>query len=242
MHMRLLITVTMLLAGSAQAASLMATDTGYIPSAHGYGGSSVSQFSSYLDNEFATIANGNLNDLSVMLGYDAIWVTLHDQSRELTAQEASNLTAYIATGRRVLMFGEHDSWDVWNNSMLSMVGATAKNFDPIGCCSESTNAIATHPLLNGVDSIYMKAAGILDDEGSGLVLFDQAVAAVWGDNVLAVLDTAMFAGYISYEDNDRFAVNTSKWLASAVPIPASVWLFGSALGVIGWLRRRVSRQ
>jgi hypothetical protein len=32
---------------------------------------------------------------------------------------------------------------------------------------------------------------------------------------------------------------TSDGGFSAVPIPAAVWLFGSALGLLGWIRRRV---
>jgi probable HAF family extracellular repeat protein len=28
------------------------------------------------------------------------------------------------------------------------------------------------------------------------------------------------------------------FLLTAVPVPAAVWMFGSALGVLGWLRRR----
>jgi hypothetical protein len=28
------------------------------------------------------------------------------------------------------------------------------------------------------------------------------------------------------------------WTVSAVPIPAAVWLFGSALAGLGWLRRK----
>jgi len=30
----------------------------------------------------------------------------------------------------------------------------------------------------------------------------------------------------------------SDWIGVAVPIPAAVWLFGSALGLLGWIRRR----
>jgi hypothetical protein len=32
----------------------------------------------------------------------------------------------------------------------------------------------------------------------------------------------------------------SDWIAPPViPVPASVWLFGSALGLLGWMRRKV---
>jgi len=35
------------------------------------------------------------------------------------------------------------------------------------------------------------------------------------------------------DGNDR----TAEYTASAIPVPAAVWLFGSALGLLGWLRR-----
>jgi hypothetical protein len=34
--------------------------------------------------------------------------------------------------------------------------------------------------------------------------------------------------------------NASYLTFSAVPVPAAVWLFGSALGVMGWMRRKIS--
>lgn len=37
-----------------------------------------------------------------------------------------------------------------------------------------------------------------------------------------------------------WAVHDGDPLASVVPIPAAVWLFGSALGVIGWMRRKAA--
>jgi hypothetical protein len=30
----------------------------------------------------------------------------------------------------------------------------------------------------------------------------------------------------------------SDWIAPAIPIPGAVWLFGSAIGLLGWMRRR----
>lgn len=31
----------------------------------------------------------------------------------------------------------------------------------------------------------------------------------------------------------------SDWVGVAIPVPAAVWLFGSAIGLLGWMRRRV---
>ncbi len=47
------------------------------------------------------------------------------------------------------------------------------------------------------------------------------------ENVISVT----FDGQNSLTQYDNIVVN-------AVPIPAGVWLFGSGLGLLGWLRRR----
>ena len=70
----------------------------------------------------------------------------------------------------------------------------------------------------------------------------------------ASVQAAGFAGFIARYPNelaggaqknwldpdDNFGIG-SPWLVvefTPVPIPASVWLFGSALGLLGWMRRR----
>jgi hypothetical protein len=50
---------------------------------------------------------------------------------------------------------------------------------------------------------------------------------------------AYFASHIAGY-GDSVSGNTSGKFASAVPVPAAVWLFGSALGMHGWMRRRSS--
>jgi hypothetical protein len=50
-------------------------------------------------------------------------------------------------------------------------------------------------------------------------------------------DEAYFASHIAGYD-DALSGNTSGMFASVVPIPAAVWLFGSALGFLGWMRRK----
>jgi hypothetical protein len=48
---------------------------------------------------------------------------------------------------------------------------------------------------------------------------------------------SMFISSGGYADNSSSSVN-GLMSVSVVPIPAAVWLFGSALGGLGWMRRR----
>lgn len=53
-----------------------------------------------------------------------------------------------------------------------------------------------------------------------------------------VYGTDYYSDYVSYAEsgNDRYGVFLVK--ASVVPIPAAVWLFGSALAGLGWMKRK----
>ena len=81
-----------------------------------------------------------------------------------------------------------------------------------------------------------------DKGNSRAQLLTFTITGVVGDNVESYAigynegDDAYFASHIAgYTDPDG---STSGQFASVVPIPAAVWLFGSALGGLGWMRRK----
>lgn len=48
-----------------------------------------------------------------------------------------------------------------------------------------------------------------------------------------------FYGEVAFTTGfDQAGIPRPYWTASVIPIPAAVWLFGSALGLLGWLRRK----
>lgn len=77
------------------------------------------------------------------------------------------------------------------------------------------------------------------------------ISATSGGNVLAVrLDDVQigFDSAFNYQssrvnlDTPEYSLSafnyTGMWIGTVVPIPAAVWLFGSSLGLLGWLHRR----
>lgn len=41
--------------------------------------------------------------------------------------------------------------------------------------------------------------------------------------------------------SDKLSGSTASIIANPVPVPAAVWLFGSSLGLLGWIRRRSAK-
>ena len=66
--------------------------------------------------------------------------------------------------------------------------------------------------------------------GSAQVTYDvQGFYLGWaGDNIGQILLSPISGDAVLFDDLSY----------SVVPIPAAVWLFGSSLGLLGWLRRK----
>jgi hypothetical protein len=67
---------------------------------------------------------------------------------------------------------------------------------------------------------------LVDLTGTGFVSLDEA---------LDINASGQIVGYGTLADGSKAA-----FLVTAVPVPAAVWLFGSALVGLGWIRRKTS--
>ena len=92
---------------------------------------------------------------------------------------------------------------------------------------------------NGNSSIrYKYEARIWDRETmimNQIFTFDKEGNYVRYENTTGV--QALVSGFFT-RSNEDYADVTYIVFAEVIPIPAAVWLFGSALGLLGWLKRR----
>jgi hypothetical protein len=98
--------------------------------------------------------------------------------------------------------------------------------------------VVSNQLTDGVGSVIAPAHGVAF---GGVALFSDNFATLWSDNVLTILDVDAFNDtYWNDADNAVFAQNVADWIATPVPVPPAVWLFGSGLvGLLGMARRQV---
>lgn len=86
-----------------------------------------------------------------------------------------------------------------------------------------------HPLISGTYTPDNVGGGLGSDNGLDAIAFDMVLE---GGQVPQLGGTVRF---LVFSDSASTAYMVE---GTIVPVPAAVWLFGSALGLLGWIRRR----
>ena len=172
--------------------------------------------------------SADLSNLPALLNYDAVWVDLREvDTGTFSPGETAALSAYIATGRRVVLIGGNSDYANWNASMLALVGGTDGGDLP----TKTYASVAVVPLTTGVSGLYAQSGG---KAVGGTTLFADRVATVWGParNVVVLMNPLSVSDYnIGQAGNAPFAKNLAGWAAGTLADPACLW---TASGVANW--------
>jgi hypothetical protein len=109
------------------------------------------------------------------------------------------------------------AWDGLNNDLLLRVAAS------------TTTALLVGSMAHGDGSSYISDI----DFDAGGTLYAVTWFHRWFYSVSPATAATTFISSGPHRDSTALALQP-------VPVPAAAWLFGSALGVMGWLRRKVS--
>jgi hypothetical protein len=200
----------------------------------GYGSEIWTNMSAALDA--ATVKSIDVTphfyDRSQILSYDALWIDVPPQGSNtdnLTELEMSNITAFIKTGRRVVMMGDNSlNFSGWNDQILDLVGGVSGGANSSGDLSP----VIPNEITHGVSSISISSA---DEAIGGSSLFENNVVTLWAqDNVLTILDTNICSDdvrgqqglsdtdYWSAADNAIFCENVANWVTSPSSVTATI--------------------
>jgi len=200
-------------------------------------------FTNALAAQSGGYAIGSVANATSVAAADAILIVARSNygpSTTLTAQEKSNLTAFLATGGRVVIVGDaaDNLYSDWTNSVVNFASAGAAS---VATYSGAATAIAGSELTDGVGSVNLQGAGVVTG-GTGTALFNKNWATLWGDNLLTVLDVNALTRFPA----PAFRDNVADWLGAsqptaAVPEPASWAMMIAGFAVIGSGMRRQAK-
>lgn len=148
-----------------------------------------------------------------------------------TAQDVNNAGVIVGNGKDALGNQVGMIWD----------GVTTIQLGTLGGSTSYLNALNELGDMVGysTDAGNVRRAIITTDNGGTITDLNSLVTDLNGFSVLSsahdVNESGQIIGYGTLENGE-----VAAFLLTPVPVPAAVWLFGSALGLLGWVRRRSS--
>ena len=152
----------------------------------------------------------------------------------------TNVLAYEATG--TLQFWDNGAWTassdtltIVDNSVLAntLIGGVSVS-NPLGVISfaDDEGGVHSHITSFGLNAGAASGAYMIELVVKGFASFDTSTGALGAD--LGIDSDAFFIAFNHGLDDEVFEGIVE---AAAVPVPAAVWFFASALGAMGAIRR-----
>jgi hypothetical protein len=190
---------------------------------YGYGLPSWPELTAAVDAATASVTVlADLEDGDGLMSFDALWVDQRWTAGSLTSTEEANIAAFIASGRRVVMWGDHVGWSAWNAQVLTLAGGSYSGLEHNG----TMNTAYSHQLTSGVSQVEVGWGGVADSGGTPL--FDHSVATLWGaGSVLTILDVDGASSLWDQHDNAQFYTNVADWIGCYSPLFADDFESGS---------------
>lgn len=215
---------------------------GYQPSQGGY----YQRLTEHLSNNDFTVDTTSQGFPDDPGGYDVVVVCLTSAFySSYTSAEVASIVSFVDNGGGLLIMGDRQLAPNINIQPVASEFGITLGFSDLSPFEITTSNLADHPIFDGVDEIFMYAAGelYLSDTSPASWAARQevtektiaAVAQYGQGRVVALGDCTLWSWVEMYEerfntaDNPQFAVSTFTYLA--VPEPATLLLLvlGAAL-------------
>ena len=145
-------------------------------------------------------------------------------------RDINNLDIAVGISRTGIdTFNRAAIWDADGNvTILGTLGGERSELSAIndsgvavGMAQAAGNAKTAMAVFDGATLVDLN--GLVDLSGTGIIRLTEAFDINANGDIVGIGITA--------------SGETKAFLMTAVPVPAAVWLFGSALGLLGWMRR-----